>query len=64
MSGGWVGIAHLLTPRQAADRLGVSTWTVARLRRDGNLPAVRVGGSWRYHPADLAEYITSNRSNE
>ncbi|MCY4726736.1 helix-turn-helix domain-containing protein [Nocardioides sp. STR2] len=62
MTAGFVGVDHLLTPTATAERLAVSTWTVARLRRDGHLAAVRVGGSWRFDPADVAAYITKNRS--
>lgn len=61
---GWVGVDHLLTPADAAARLAVSMWTLARLRRDGDLRAVRVGGAWRYDPADLSAYINQNRSEQ
>jgi excisionase family DNA binding protein len=33
----------LLTPREAADRLNVSIWTVRAMTRDGRLAAVRLG---------------------
>ncbi|MFT4288133.1 helix-turn-helix domain-containing protein [Nocardioides sp.] len=59
---GWVGIGHLLKPDEAADRLGVSVWTLARLRRDGLLAAIRVANAWRYDPADLDTYISNHRS--
>lgn len=61
---GWVGVDHLLTPADAATRLAVSAWTLARLRRDGELVAIRVGASWRYDPADLSAFITKNRSDQ
>lgn len=59
---GWLGVAHLLRPDEAAESLAVSTWTLNRLRREGQLAAIRVGGSWRYDPADLSAYITNHRS--
>jgi excisionase family DNA binding protein len=58
---GWVGVDHLLTPTQAAQALAVSTWTLARLRRDGLLAGVAVGGAWRYDPADIQAFINTNR---
>ena len=57
---GW--LAHLLLPREAADHLRVSTWTLSRLRRDGHLVAVRVGNAWRYDPADLDAYIQQHKT--
>lgn len=58
----WVGVDHLLTPDEAAAALAISRWSLNRLRRDGDLPGVRVGGGWRYDPADIAAFITNNRS--
>lgn len=58
----WIGVEHLLTPDEAAAALAISRWSLNRLRRDGQLPAVRVGNAWRYDPADITAYITNNRS--
>lgn len=44
----------LLTPLQAAARLGVDTRTVHRWIRSGRLRAVRVAGAWRIAETDLA----------
>ena len=57
---GWVGVSHLLTSRQVAQALQVSPKTVAGLRRAGQLAAVRVASTWRYHPDALAAYITTH----
>jgi excisionase family DNA binding protein len=44
----------LLTPREAADLLGVTTNTVARWARAGMIHALRLpGGSRRYSRAEL-----------
>jgi 3-methylcrotonyl-CoA carboxylase alpha subunit len=40
-------VAELLSPRQAAERLGTTTRTVQRWIATGRLPAQRVGGRWR-----------------
>jgi excisionase family DNA binding protein len=61
-STGWLGIAHLMKPAQVAERLNCSTWTVAKLRREGHLPAVRLGNAWRYDPADVVAYIDAGRT--
>lgn len=43
----------LLTTREVADYLRVSTMTVYRMAADGSLPSFRVGSSLRYHRADI-----------
>jgi excisionase family DNA binding protein len=44
----------LLRPGEAADILGVTVTTLARLARDGELPSVpTLGGHRRYRPADV-----------
>lgn len=44
----------LLTPEQAAHRLGLHPKTVARMAREGRLAgAVKVGKGWRFRPDGL-----------
>src|SRR6266487_3988228 len=54
----------LLTPEEAANILGLSTFTVRRLLREGELPGRKVGKrQWRIRRADLDEYLgTSDTS--
>jgi excisionase family DNA binding protein len=47
----------LLTAAEVADQLRVSTMTVYRLIRRGELPAVRVGRNYRVRADDLATYL-------
>lgn len=47
----------LLTASEVADRLRVSTMTVYRLIRRGELAAVRVGRNYRVRAADLEAYL-------
>jgi excisionase family DNA binding protein len=48
----------LVTARSVAELLGVSTETVLRWTRRGELPAVRLpGGAIRYRPNDLDEWL-------
>lgn len=49
--------AQLLTAGEVADLLRVSTMTVYRLIRAGELPAVRVGRSYRVRQVDLDAYL-------
>jgi excisionase family DNA binding protein len=55
----------LLTCRQAAKRLGISTRTCWRLAVNGYLPAVRLGahGRWRF-PAAAIEALVAPADRE
>jgi excisionase family DNA binding protein len=48
---------RLLTPEEAAERLGLSPVTVGHMLRRGELPGVKVGRLWRFREAALDEYI-------
>ena len=48
---------RLLTAGEVADTLRVSTMTIYRLIRRGELPAVRVGRNYRVRAADLDRYL-------
>ncbi len=48
---------ELLTVAEVADILRVSTMTVYRLIRSGELPAVRVGRNYRVRRAALDAYL-------
>jgi len=51
---------QLLTARQVAELLGVSTETVLRWTRRGDLPALRLpGGAIRYREPDLDEWLAA-----
>ena len=47
----------LLTVREVADAMRVSTMTVYRLIRSGALPAIRVGKHFRIRTLDLEHYL-------
>ena len=49
-------VAKLLTVSDVAELLSVSETTVYRLRCRGEISFVKVGGSLRFRPADVAEY--------
>lgn len=48
---------ELLTVAEVAGMLRVSTMTVYRLIRTGELPAVRVGRNYRVRRSDLDTYL-------
>ena len=47
----------LLTPRQAARLLGITTHTCCRWLRERRLPGVRIGRLWRIPRTELLEWI-------
>lgn len=48
---------QLLTARQVADVLQLGLRTVYRYAADGTIPARKIGGSLRFHRADLAALL-------
>ena len=55
------GADNLLSVREVAARLSVTTATVYKLARLGELPHVRVLNALRFEPADLAAFVASQR---
>lgn len=52
----------MLTAREVADLLGVSTETVLRWTREGRLPAYRLpGGAIRFHDSEFDEWLAEHR---
>jgi excisionase family DNA binding protein len=58
------GAGRLLTVREAAERLAVSTFTVYGLCDRGELSHVRISNAIRIAPAALAAYLAGQRSGE
>jgi excisionase family DNA binding protein len=50
---------HVLTVAEVASMLKVSEKSIYRLAQRGQLPGFKVGGSWRFRPADLDAWITA-----
>jgi excisionase family DNA binding protein len=48
---------RLLTAAEVADTMRVSNMTVYRLIKSGQLPALRVGKSYRLRPADVDRFL-------
>jgi excisionase family DNA binding protein len=47
----------LLTLAEAANLLQVSTRTLQRMIRNGELPAFKVGGQWRLRETQLRQWV-------
>jgi excisionase family DNA binding protein len=54
---------ELLTAAEVADQLRVSTMTVYRLIRSGEIPAVRVGRNYRVAAEALDQYLQAQLVN-
>jgi len=52
---------QLLSATEAAERLGVSFWTVYRMARTGELASVRIGRRRLFAVNDLEELVKSTR---
>lgn len=48
---------RLLTVQEVADLMRVSTMTVYRLIKSGQLSAIRVGRSWRLRPSEIDRFL-------
>jgi excisionase family DNA binding protein len=53
---------QLLTLTEAGELLQVSTKTLQRMIRNGDLPALKVGGQWRLRERQLISWIQSRES--
>ncbi len=47
----------LITIRQAAEYLNISHYTLHNLLERKEVPAAKVGGSWRFSPTVLDEWV-------
>ena len=54
---------RLLTPSEVAEQLRVSTMTVYRLIKSGELPAARISKSFRIREADVDAYLEARFSD-
>ena len=52
---------ELMTTREVLRYLRVTPRTVYRLIREGDLPAVRMGGRWRFRRTDIEAWLERQR---
>ena len=55
--------ARFLTPQEVADHLRVSSMTVYRLIKSGELRAARIGKSYRIREDDVDAYLAARFSD-
>lgn len=56
------GVPRLLTTEETAELLAVSTKTLGKLARAGDVPAVRVGTQWRFELQDVVAWIRKRKT--
>lgn len=57
--------ARLMTEKEVADQLQISSRTLRKFRTNGNLPFVRFGRAIRYTPEDIRSFISQmTRAND
>lgn len=52
---------EFLTPQEVAEILRVSVYTVRRWIKEGDLPAYKVGRSWRIEEDELGRWMEGQR---
>ena len=56
-------MVETLTPNEVAKSLKLHPFTVARLAREGKIPAFKVGGVWRFKKDQFERWIVSQTAN-
>lgn len=54
----------ILTIKEVAQYLKVNERTIYRLAASGDIPAFKVGNSWRFKQTDLEEWIAQQRNRK
>lgn len=55
---------RLLTVQDVAEYLQLKSFTIYRWIKDGKIPAIKIGGVWRFRPQDIREWIGSHTQGE
>lgn len=56
-------MSNLLTVRDIATRLRVSTWTIRRWCNRGSIPFLKFEGAVRFEPSQIENWLTRKGSN-
>ena len=56
-------VNQVLTIKQVAEYLQVTEKTIYTLVQEGNLPAFKVRGQWRFKNEDIEKWIEENKEN-
>lgn len=54
----------LMDVEEAADYVGLSTFTVRRLAKNGALPAAKIGRAYRFKREDIDTYLRTQYKGE
>lgn len=54
----------LLDVKEVAEMLGVSTVTVHRLKKEGKIPYIKIGGSLKFDIEDINKWIDSLKTTD
>jgi excisionase family DNA binding protein len=52
---------NLLDVREAAELLGISRWTIERMKALHKIPFCRIGRRTLYDPQDLADWVEAKK---
>lgn len=55
---------RLMDVEEAADYVGLSTFTVRRLAKNGALPAAKIGRAYRFKKEDIDSYLRNQYKGE
>ncbi len=57
-------LIETLTPSEIAKMLRVHPFTVTRLAREGKLPALKVGGIWRFRTDHFKKWLQAQTNKK
>ena len=55
---------ELITIKEVADFLQIAEKTIYRLAAEGKIPAIKVGGSWRFNLKEIEEWLEKQRNDK
>jgi len=53
---------NLLTVKEVAELLRVSTQTLYKMLEQGSIPALRIGNQWRFERQQVTDWLTAGYS--
>lgn len=56
--------SDLITIKQVAEFLNLAEKTVYRMANDGEIPAFKIGGSWRFKRSEVEEWLEQQRNKK
>lgn len=56
--------SDLITIKQVAEFLNLAEKTVYRMANDGEIPAFKIGGSWRFKRSEVEGWLEQQRNKK